>query len=103
MTEKQTKQLDRIKNRRTLYEVVLLMPDGREFLAFYCRKNSWQLVVAGESRYDELVAKTGFTKFAIEKYIEGYSAESTPLLKFSGRTQRDAIINGELPFFMDAL
>lgn len=103
MTTKQMKQLERIKNRRTLYEVVLRMPDGREFLAFYCQKSSRRLFVAAESRYDELVTKTGFTKFSIEKYLESYSAESMPLLKFSGRTQRSAILEGELPFFMEAL
>lgn len=103
MTEKQIKQLERIKNRRTLYEVVLLMPDGREFLAFYCVRTYLRLSVAAENRYEELKGKTGFDKFAVYPNTKPSKLETIPVLKFSGRTQRDAIIKGELPFFMEAL
>lgn len=99
MTAKQIAQLENIKNRHTLYEAVIVLPDGKTMLMCYCGKSYSRLYRAAQNRYDSIKEKTGFSEFAV--YVPNKKVlpdEKLPLIKFTGRTQRQAILEGELPY-----
>lgn len=102
MTDTITKQLERLKNRCTAYELAMTHPDGRSFLIRYTNRRTrsglynccYQAAVAIDK-----VAGTDFFTPAKRAADGGTIGEWT--IAFTGRTQRDAIINGELVFIED--
>ena len=98
-TANKIKRLESLKNRRTLYEAAIILPNGTKMLMCYCGKSYSKLYRAAQSRYDAIKAKTGFSEFAV--YVPNKKVlpdETLPLIKFTGRTEREAIIDGELPY-----
>ena len=102
-----TEQLERLHNRATAYEVEAFMPANplRRVLIGYtqrhtrtgllaaCRRNGQMVIDAlGLSDTDLLVAGT--------KASDGFGLGAWQV-RFSGRTQRDAICNGELTWIGD--
>lgn len=92
-------KLERLHRRGTAYELTAKMPNGKSYLVGYCqhgklnilnmlRKNGekWATRIKAEDQIT--FAKNG--RSAIMGEIE---------IRFTGRTQRDAIICGEYPWF----
>ncbi len=99
MTENQTVKLKAIKNRATRYELVLSSEGSHQKLrlCYTGRKNRSGLMAAIRANGPELVKLTGASDFQLSK---GPAATlGSWRLAFSGRTQREAIIAGELPWF----
>lgn len=102
----QEQRLLRIKNYATAYEVILTNGTQR-YLVVYCRKT-----IAGifdslrakackrHLRIGEIVAPNGF-------HVQAGAIDTTEAnlpawtVKFSGQTQRECILGGELPFIFD--
>lgn len=93
-------KLIRIRNYGTRYELVASHPDGRKVLVGYTPRR-------GRSGLFDMLAKNGeaWVKFSgaenitFGKRVSDGAVSGEWSIKFSGRTQRDAICNGELPFF----
>lgn len=96
-----TEQLERIKNRQTRYELVASHPDGRRLLVGYTARYSKHGIL-GMLRQNgpAVVAAFGLDGDAIMTFDRrGQTAHVGPwTITFSGRTQRDAYLGGELPF-----
>lgn len=91
------RKLARLKNYRTRYEVVFT--NGTEkFLLLYTAMNSYRgLHAACRQRYDALLHITGGVAPYAAKSADQFSGTEWRAI-FSGRTQREAIMGGELPF-----
>ena len=103
MTDKQRKQLERIHNRRTMYECAGRLPDGRLVLLMYCRKSFTGMRDALLDRWDEYI-KAHWPKGIMvdsKAWRIGADAIEAGGAALTGRTQRDAILEGELPFVGD--
>ena len=103
MTKEQ--KLARIHNRATAYEVVAVRGDeqiligyttqhSRSGLLGMCRKN-------GERVIARLMLSTDSMLVPGKKASDGFALGDWQV-RFSGRTQREAIIEGELPWVGDA-
>ncbi len=101
LTESQIKKLERLHNYSTKYELIAVA-DGVKALAGYCkkgkpsmlsmiRKNGEAWLAAGKSD------KMSFVKVGAADHLLLGRCE----IYFSGRTQREAITEGELPWFED--
>ena len=99
-TQAGIERLERMKYRVTLYELVVTIPDHPTMLAGYGRH--------GQSGILSLLRKNGE---AWSKHIAdndtvtfakgGRSCQFGKLeFRFSGRTEREAIMEGPLPFFL---
>ena len=112
-------KLDRLTNRSTLYETVARhRTTGQTVLIGYCDKSvsrfyrSLASQVGTATRGEHLAALTGsdrmipFDKYDRERFPLDISVRYAPLvgqcgdwlIGFTGRTQRQAIIEGEHPF-----
>jgi hypothetical protein len=89
-------KLDAIKNRATRYELVLTNLDSGEKrrLCYTSKKNRTGLFAAIRSNGTELVAFSGSEDFKLEGKASASIGRWS--VAFSGRTQREAIIAGEL-------
>jgi hypothetical protein len=98
MTENQNIRLEQIKNRATRYELVLRKAGHELRLAYTRRKNRAGMLDMIWRNSAELVSFTGAQEFKL-----GADKRSAImgewLVAFSGRTERDAILAGELPWF----
>ena len=99
MTENQNAKLEAIKNRATRYELVLTNLDSGEKrrLCYTSKKNRTGLFAAIRSNGTELVAFSGSEDFKLEGKASASIGRWS--VAFSGRTQREAIIAGELRWF----
>lgn len=93
MTQEQ--KLARLHNRPTGYEVAAIKGETRILVA-YCQRHSFSgLRNAVYNRAEKVVALTGKTEFQSRK---GDMLLGDWTIRFTGRTQRDAILEGELPY-----
>ena len=100
ITQAGIERLERLKYRVTLYELVVTSPDRPTMLAGYGRH--------GQSGMLSLLRKNGeaWSKHIVDNdpvtfAKGGRSCQFGKLeFRFSGRTEREAIISGELPFFL---
>lgn len=93
------RRLEALKYRTTLYELVI-EKDGKRYLAGYCRKGRNGLFGMLAKNAEKIAALFGdtvtFAKRASDgAYINGWHVH------FTGRTERECIIEGELPFVCD--
>jgi len=106
LTDQQQRQLERIKHYATRYEVKLTLPDGRAMLVCYTpRKSRAGLLGALQSRGEAILAHMpGLPDDARLTYdkAQGFGLGNGARVAFSGRTQRDAIMAGELSYIGDA-
>jgi hypothetical protein len=103
LTDQQQRQLERIKHYATRYEVRLTLPDGRAMLVCYTpRKSKAGLLDALQSRGEAILAHlprgTEDSGLTYDNAIQGFVLGNGVSAAFSGRTQRDCILTGELPF-----
>lgn len=98
-----TEKLERLHNRGTSYELACTMADGRKCLAGYTRQSKMGILSMLRKNGEEW-AKRIPENAMIDFDKGGKSAKIGPFdVRFSGRTQRDAIIEGELQFFIEAI
>jgi len=97
-----TEKLEAIRHYATRYEIALSFADGRKMLVCYTpRKNKAGLRDAILSRGKAILAQMpDLSDDARMTYAAatGFSLGNGCRIYFTGRTQRDAICNGELPF-----
>jgi hypothetical protein len=98
-------KLNRLTNRGTAYELIAVSPNMTKVLAGYTPRRSKEGIV-------RMLQKNGaaWTKKVREITIEFIKMGKGPTAKlgdltifFTGRTQREAILEGELPWFEDEL
>ena len=96
-------QLARLHRRATKYEVILVHRDHPSILVLYTGRKSKQGLLDALRRHGEHVVK--LIGLSEECRVQGRSQElhfdNGWICKFSGRTQREAIVNGERPFCLD--
>jgi hypothetical protein len=91
-------KLARLKNRNTRYEVVLTNGSEEKYLVLYTAQHSNRgLIAAIRQRYDAILAKTGGELPYAVKAGQKFAGNEWRCF-FSGRTQREAIMAGELEF-----
>jgi hypothetical protein len=95
-------RLARLSNRVTLYETVATY-GTQTVLVVYCGKNKTRFFRAiaenDQERAKKLVELTGAERITVGKgTVLGTIGEWT--IKFTGRTQRDAIVEGEHPYLL---
>jgi len=98
--EKQTK-LARLKNRHTRYEIIAAKGEQKVLVGYTARKGHSGLyaMLSGNAESWGKFAGNADPRIHFRKPAsEGADSEGWHI-HFSGRTQRDAICNGELPFF----
>jgi hypothetical protein len=102
LTPDQIRKLERIKFHSTRYEIELVKPDGTAMLVCYSSRRSISgLIRAIRDRWAPIVRAGNIPEGAIGYRIgsaRAYNFENGTIIRFSGRTQRDAIMRGELPF-----
>jgi hypothetical protein len=91
-------KLARLKNRNTRYEIVLTNGTDTKFLVLYTAQHSQSgLRAAVRQRYDAILVLTGGEAPFAAKRSDVFNGNEWRCF-FSGRTQREAIIEGEHPF-----
>ena len=96
-----TKRLERLRRFHTRYEVVMKTDDEYLLVGYTARKsfNGLASLITEDKRFDAIVAVTGAKNG--EKVTSKLVRFGCWDIFFSGRTQRDAIIQGEPDFVMD--
>lgn len=97
MTETQIAKLEAIKNRTTCYELVISRGAERFRLCYTARKNRRGMIDWIFRNGKELAAFSGSQEVVFGK---GATAQLGDWhISFSGHTQREAILSGELGWF----
>ena len=99
MTDLQIAKLARIKNYHSRYEIVLT--DGtQKFLVLYTSRRSKRgLYAAANQRREALASITGEDGYwVVNGKTSPQMGDGDWRIFFSGRTQRECILDGELPF-----
>jgi hypothetical protein len=92
-------RLQRIANRSSLYELVITHPDGRRYLLAYCgRKSRAGIYAACAGRASHLLELTGSESITWGDNAAAGGTMGDWQIRFSGRTQRECYISGELPY-----
>lgn len=101
-------KLERLHNRATRYEVVAEHQDGRRYLVGYTSRPSRQGIAAIIRQNAEhvvrklaLPADAEFTISGKGRFGHVFTVPGGWSMRLTGRTQRDAIIGGELEFVAD--
>jgi hypothetical protein len=93
-----TERLSAIQSRATLYEVVLSAPTGQKWLIAYTHRSGSAIVRAVSKRAERVVAAIGNRDVRIAKKTrDGITLSDGSSALFTGRTERECIINGEVP------
>ena len=93
-------KLAALRNYGTKYEIALkLLSDGREFRVCYSgRKSRSGLLSAVQAAGPDILRVTSMPDDARMEWKDGAMKLGTvATIRFTGRTQRDAICSGELP------
>lgn len=86
------------RNHQTLYEVALVAPDGRRFLVCYAQRSGRMLRQGVTKRATRLVTTIGDETTEIVRVTkDAMTLSGGWAVRFTGRTEREAIISGELP------
>ena len=97
LTAIQIAKLTRLQNRASFYELAAIHPDGRCILIAYCgRRSRHGLLDACHRRGPEIIALTGHAEMTFgTRGADGVTLGPWSI-RFTGRTKRDAIMEGEL-------
>lgn len=105
LSPEQLRRVARLHNRHTLYEAEIIRPDGTKALLAYCGRRSKQgLIEALDKRAPHALRFLGAPRHARVERERGspdVKIEGGGMIRFSGRTQREAIIEGELQYVGD--
>jgi hypothetical protein len=95
-------KLERLRNRQTKYELVASHPDGRRLLIRYTSRTGRNgLYDALAQDAERLCRVLGADDITWGKRSADGGTMGEWVLRFSGRTQREAIIDGEHTFYAD--
>jgi hypothetical protein len=98
-------RLTRLKNYSTRYEVSLSHANGQRYLWIYTpsvsRSELWRIMGAHGPKLGEIVGAGERMRAVRSGKWWALVAGNGWTLGFTGRTQRDAYIGGELPFVLD--
>jgi hypothetical protein len=102
LTENQIRKLERLKHHATRYEVALTLPSGAQMLVCYTpRKNKTGLLIAMQERGEKILAQMPEMpedcRVSYDRAL-GFMFGNGARVHFTGKTQRDSILTGELPF-----
>jgi len=103
LTDSQLSKLERIKRYGTRWELVLVTPAGEQILLRYTAQHTRRGIIE-QIRYHgaRLVELTGAEQFDSLGEWKGRGISLGEYrVRFSGRTQRDAILQGELPYISE--
>ena len=100
LTTEQVAKLTRLQNHATRYEAVVERHDGtKRLLAYSGRKSRQGLLAAIRQRGQAVLAFLALSETDQMTWEKGAFALGTGnAIRWSGRTQRDAIMEGELPY-----
>lgn len=100
-----SKRLERLRLFSTRYEIELRHTDGRAYLVLYTARRTFAgMIGAVRERWDDVAALTGVDSWDAggkRNATEGRVTSGEWSIRFSGRTQRECYITGELPFVGD--
>ena len=101
LTKAQVRKLDRIRRRDTLYEVELVhRQTGERCLLCYCHRTGSRLAGYIARHAEALVAFCGSDTYATRRLdLREEFAIGEWGMRWTGRTQREAIMHGELVWF----
>lgn len=90
-------KLERIKRYRTLYEIALFRPGKPLMLVAYGDKSFTRVYAAASNRLDRIHLATDGAPVAVYR-VNAAPHQNEPYVYATGRTHREAIIAGELPY-----
>jgi hypothetical protein len=98
----QTQKLERLRNRRTLYEVAAIRGESRVLISYAGQHSRHGLMKAISIHGQQIVdvfqlPATARMTFG-EKASDGVTLPGGIVIRFTGRTEREAILSGELSF-----
>lgn len=102
LTETQIRQLARIQHYATRYELAAVRGNERVLICYTERKNRsglWSAI--SSNRAEPLCRLTGAEEITFGKRAADGGMMGDWKIVFTGRTQRPAILAGELPFLLD--
>lgn len=98
LTPAQERRLDAMRNRLTTYEVALVTPSGAKFRVGYTQRRSFRGLLALVVAYEDAIARVSdLTGDEPASRHGGELRLGDATVRFTGRTARDAILEGELP------
>ena len=104
LTDEQRAKLARLHNRATKYELTGTNSEtGARFLFGYSRKGRAGLLSMLQKNGAAVAEFCGADAVQFGKSAAAGASIGVWRFQFSGRTQREAIQAGELPFFLEAL
>ena len=93
-------RLDRIRNHSTLYELAVSRGESA-YLVQYTRKSRSALLHSCRKFGGQLVKLTGAESLVFAKRAADGATLEDWRIRYTGRTEHDAIVGGELPFIRD--
>jgi hypothetical protein len=94
-------KLSRLQNRHTRYEIAATHPDGRKLLIAYSARKNRQGLIAAVHAYGVAIVRNLKLPEDVRMYPGKRACDPITIgewsFAFSGRTQRDCILSGELP------
>ena len=95
--------LNKIHGRPTLYELAAIKGE-QSILVAYCGNRTRRMILrACRERAEALVALTGDKSIGFSRRAAEGATMGEWSIRFTGRTQRDAISAGELPYVKDSV
>jgi hypothetical protein len=94
-------KLSRLHNRRTAYELVAVNGDQRVLVCYSCERSRNAIFRICCKRAAALLALTGAESIAWAKRSADGGMMGAWSIRFSGRTQRDCYVEGELAYVGD--
>ena len=91
-------RLARLTNRGTYYELAAILGDQRRLVAYTQRRSRSGMLAACRNRAVLLIALTGAENLQFGKRTVDGATMGDWQIRFTGRTERDAIMEGELPY-----
>jgi len=96
-----TQQLERLRHYATRYELVAVKGDRTVLVTYTSQKSRDGIYSSAQHRGEALAKLTGTETITFAKKAKDGAEMNGWKINFSGRTQRDAICNGEHPFILD--
>jgi len=103
MTATQTEKLARLAHYGSQYEIVAVKAGETVLLGYAARHSRSGLIAVIRRRGEDVVMLTGSEEFTTGKKAADPITCGPWLIKFSGRTQREAIMCGERPWIGDVV
>ena len=99
MTQDSRNLLHSLRGRPTHYELILTGPAGEKYLILYCAFRTRHSILAAVSRNGQKIAAiTGVSTLHFGKRVSDPVTIGDWRITWSGRTERDAIAEGQLPW-----